>query len=512
MNNVTTKNLRWIFTAVVLLSFGFILGTLRVDVLTFAQNDSAQYQGPSVAQEKPEKALQVAQQLERAFSYAARRAQPAVVTVYTQKEVQIGGARSPFGPRSPFDRFFEDMFPEREDRSREVTGLGSGVIIRSNGYILTNYHVIKDVDEISIKLQNDERIQAELVGSDPKTDLAVIKIDRSDLPTADFADSSKVKVGQWAIAIGSPFHLQNSVSIGHVSATHRSIEAMPGQNSIQYQDFIQTDAAINQGNSGGPLVDIEGNIIGINTMIQSTSGGNQGIGFAVSSDLASRTASDIIEYGHVKRPWLGVAIQELDPDVREEHFGEQSGVIVSEVIGGSPADEAGIQQGDLITHFNGETVESPLELQQSVLAQSIGDDVTITIKREGEQMELSTELAELPDQPGTPQTSETDTTEPTMLNKLGLNLSVVSSDESSEYGLRRDHPVFVVEGVQSGSPAAGIGLRRGHVIISADRRAFDSVETLNDYLAEKSESGASSVLLLVKQEDSFFYKALPLPN
>jgi len=510
MNRMSSRNLRWLFTAVVLLSFGFILGTIRADIFTFAQNEQA-YEGRSAQTSAPTKALQTARNMEKAFQFVAQKAQPSVVTVYTQKEVKVQPFPSPFKGK-PFHRFFDEMFPDRDSRSREITGLGSGFIIREDGYIVTNYHVIKDVDEIQVKLDNDEREKASIVGTDPKTDLAVIKVERTGLPSINFAQSEDVHVGQWAIAIGSPFHLPNSVSIGAVSATHRSITTT-ARNSIQYQDFIQTDAAINRGNSGGPLLNIDGNVVGVNTMIQSTSGGNQGIGFAISANLAQRTAKDLIQHGHVKRPWLGVAIQELDPEVREEHFGEEHGVIVAQVVKNSPAEEAGIKQGDLITKFDGNSVDGPGDLQQKVLSHSIGDRVTVTLKRDGETKNIKTTLAKLPEDT-TMRASRPDETpsQTSNLNKLGLQLRNIDPRRSGEFGIQRDQPFFVVESVQPGSPAHQQGIREDQVILEVDRRTFDSVDELNQYITQRMEENASSVLFLIRSEGNYIYRPLQLPS
>lgn len=512
MKPTSKRSLQWLLTAALLIGVGFLLGTLRVDIFSFAQNNNTPvYDGPNVEKNRPDESIAVAKQLEDAFHFVANRARPAVVTVYTEKEVERRRFPSPFFRGQQFERFFDDMFPEREGRSRRVTGLGSGVIIRENGHILTNFHVIKDVDEIQVKLNNDEQIDAEIVGTDPKTDLAVLKVDRTGLPTAEFTRSSEVKVGQWAIAIGSPFHLRNTVNIGHVSATHRSITS-PRQDSSQFQDFIQTDAAINRGNSGGPLVDIEGRVIGINTMIQSTSGGSQGIGFAVSSDMARRTANDLIEHGEVKRPWLGVVIQQLEDEVREEHFSEEAGVIVSQVIEESPAHQAGIQQGDFITHFDGKRVKTTADLQNEVLSHTVDDEVTITLKRKDETKQVTTTLAELPNNPSSavsPQ-QEPDKQQSQMIKPLGMKLESIGPERAEEFGLRRKQPFFRVKEVSPRSPARRRGIKPDALILEVDRRSFSSVEKLSRYLEEKVERGGDNALLLINQDGTYFYHAFPL--
>jgi serine protease Do len=498
--------------AVVLLFTGFILGTMHydIDVLTFAQDTNTQTYNPKdQIPSKPKQAIQTAKSVERAINYVSQRARPGVVTIFTRKEVEVQGFpfRSPRG-RTPFDEFFERFFQPPESRSREVTGLGSGVIMRSDGYILTNYHVIAQADEIEVMLNNRKSVKATVVGTDEHSDLAVLKIDRTGLPTLDFADSSKVKVGDYAIAIGSPFQMRNSVSVGHVSALHRAI------NARRFEDLIQTDAAINQGNSGGPLVNIEGEIIGINTLILSQgSSGSQGVGFAISANLAQRTAKDLIKYGKVKRPWLGVVIQEVTPEIAE-HVEAKGGVIVAEVKDGSPADEAGIEPGEVILEFNGEPVETPHDLQRRVLAQNIGEQVPVTLSnQEGETRTVSVELGELPsgeeETSRQPDRNDQSETPEDMSAQLGLSLTQLSPEEARSQGVVPPRPVLQIEDVARGSAAARANLRPGDLILRIGNEAISSLERFNTILAELKQRGEDKVLLLARR-DSNFFTALPL--
>ncbi|MFB6347754.1 MAG: Do family serine endopeptidase [bacterium] len=498
--------------AVVMLAAGFIFGTLQYKpgFFTFAQDDTSKdYKGQSVDDvERPEEAMETAKQLQDAINYASERSRPAVVTIYTRKQVQAPGFpfQAPQGdPR--FDEFFRRFFNTPEPRSREVTGLGSGVIIRSEGYILTNHHVVAQADEIEVLLANGENIKAEVIGEDKESDLAVLKVDRTNLPTMDFADSDKIEVGDYAIAVGSPFQLENSVSVGHVSALHRAINAQ------RFEDLIQTDAAINRGNSGGPLINIEGEIIGINTLILSEgSQGNQGVGFAISANLAKRTASDLIEYGKVRRPWLGVVIQEITSEMAR-HVDVDKGVIVAEVKDGSPADEAGIESGDVILKFNGKTIKTPHDLQRRVLAQNIGDEVQVTLKKQGDgQVTLTVTLAELPGEDESSSVSgdqDAQQQSPEINKQLGLGLKQLTADEAKKAGVVPPRPVLQITEIQRGKPAHQANLRPGDVILRVGEQQVTSREEFNSLLAKAKEAGQKEVLLHVRR-DSNFFTILPL--
>ncbi|MFP4688000.1 MAG: Do family serine endopeptidase [bacterium] len=495
--------------AIVMLSAGFLFGiSQQADniFLNASENNDSVYEGPRGDDERPGEALNVAQQLEEAIGYAAERVKPTVVTVFTRKQVR----QQPF-PFSPGfrDPFFEDFFGDRFSTPREVTNLGSGMIVRENGYIITNYHVIEQADSIEVQLADGKQVTAELIGSDPQADLAVIKIEMSGLPVVKFANSDEVKTGQWAIAVGAPFQLKNTVNVGHVSATHRAIDAM------RYEDFIQTDAAINQGNSGGPLVNIEGDVIGVNTMIisggQMENTGNVGIGFAISSNMVRRTADDLIEHGEVRRPWMGVMIQKLTAEMAEK-FEHDKGVLIAEVVENGPAEKSGLRQGDLIIEFDGETVTSPHDLQRKVTARTIGDEVTVTVDRAGEIIELQITLDMVPDdekqakrpRPGDPQEN--------ILGKMGLVLTELSPEKAREqYGVRPARTALLVEEVKPGSHAQRHGLEPGSIIVEADRRNISSLDEFVEYLETKQSEGTQGVLLLIKQRDHFIYKLFPLP-
>lgn len=506
-------SLQLLVFAVVMLFAGFLFGSLHYDInfFSFAQDDVAPaYEGDTSAPGRPESALNTARNVEEALSYSADRAKPAVVTIFTRKEVSARGFpfRSPRGD-DRFDEFFRRFFEGPNDRSRQVTGLGSGMIIRSNGYILTNYHVIAEADEIEVRLNNRESVKAEVVGTDEASDLAVLKIERTELPTLDFADSDNLKVGDFAIAIGAPFQMSNSVSVGHVSALHRAI------NARQYEDLIQTDAAINQGNSGGPLVNLEGEVIGVNTLILSQgSRGSQGVGFAISSNLARRTANDLIEFGEVKRPWLGVVIQEITQEMRDQ-VGTDRGVIVSEVSDESPAKESGLQPGDVILEFGGEQVNTPHDLQRKVLARQIGEEVTVTVQREGGETEsLTVELAEMPsrgDESPTTDTEEAPESDRNPAEDLGLELTTLDEKQARERGLPR--PAVQVQRIMRGSPAQQAKIQSGDLILALGRfgnEPVTSVEKFNEVIGQLRERGEDRVFVHVHRNGNTILTLLPL--
>ncbi|MFB6345133.1 MAG: Do family serine endopeptidase [bacterium] len=465
---------------------------IMVSVLTAGAGTNKEYTGPRFNGERPERALNILGDIETGLNYTAEKTRPAVVTVFVQKKVERPG-------KFPF-RF---RIPRTPQRKRKARGLGSGVIIRSNGYIVTNHHVVKDVNNIQVLLANQEKVEATLVGADPRTDLAVLKIDRTSLPELDFADSSKLDVGQWAIAVGSPFSLKDSVSYGHVSALKRSIQA------TQYENFVQTDAPINRGNSGGPLVDIHGDIIGINTVIQSTSGGSQGVGFASASNLVQRTVTDIIKHGKVKRAWLGVTIQKLSADAMKQHFGQEQGALVSDVRQGAPADTAGLKAGDLVTKLNGQAILGPTDLQQAVIAHNPGKEVTLSIIRNGKQKTVSLTLGERPT------LKKTETSGPegsNLLAKLGLGVREIKPARARKLGLDVDHPLVQVVKLGRGSPAHKAGLRPKDIIRSVNRKAVKSVESFRTKLRQASKKGKDSVLMSVQRKDRRLFVTVPFPD
>ncbi|OHB98366.1 MAG: serine protease [Planctomycetes bacterium RIFCSPLOWO2_12_38_17] len=384
-----------------------------------------------------------------------------------------------------FDKFFRPRFPEGEYK---IQGLGSGVIIDSEkGYIITNNHVVEDADELQITLGDRREFDGKVMGTDPQTDIAIVKIEGKNLPTAKLGDSDAIKVGQWAIAIGNPFGLSQTVSIGVISATGRANVGV-----AQYEDMIQTDAAINPGNSGGPLVNIRGEIIGINTAIYTRSGGYQGIGFAIPINMVKTIMRDLVEKGKVTRGWLGVVIQDIDPALAKKFdVSVTEGVLVSDVNDSSPAREAGLQGGDIVIEYDGKPVRDVNHLRNVVAQTEVGKKVKIKILRDGKEQELTVKIGEQPADlfaagPGaSPSTKD-----------LGMTVQNLTKELARNLGVEEDSGVIVTE-VQPGSTAATADVREGDIIKEVNRKKISNVSEFKKALSEGSKE--KDILLLVKR-------------
>jgi len=415
----------------------------------------------------------------------AKKLCPAVVNINTTRVIKghppFGDfGQGPFHNRNPFEDFFERFFggiPRREFKQRS---LGSGFIINKDGYILTNAHVVENVDEIKVSLSDQKDFTAQLIGTDTKTDIGLIKIKSwHDLPTVVLGNSDKLQVGEWVVAIGNPFGLKQTVTTGIVSAKGRVIGTGP------YDDFIQTDASINPGNSGGPLFNIYGEVIGINTAIIPQ---GQGIGFAIPINMAKEILPDLQEKGEVVRGWLGLVIQKMTPGLAES-FGldEARGAIVSEVVSGSPAEKAGIEQGDVVVKFNGEKIGDYGELSRMAALTKPGTEVTLSIIRRGREIEIEVVLGTYPKEKAL------------MRQTSGYDIfGVKTEDISKQHQNIIGHQGIVVTGVQSGSPAEEEEIQVGDVILEINRK---KINTLEDYSAtlDKIEPG-QTILLLVKNQ------------
>ncbi|MGH7263409.1 MAG: trypsin-like peptidase domain-containing protein [Candidatus Rokuibacteriota bacterium] len=332
-----------------------------------------------------------AEEMQRAFVRVAERVRPAVVNIATSHFLrrQRPPGSDPFSGDPSFKDFYDRYFGQMPPPGRDRAGVGSGVIIDDQGHILTNLHVIQGADEIVVRLHNKKELKGKIVGSDPKTDLAVIRITADGIVAAPLGDSEKLQVGEWAIAIGSPFGLEQTVTVGVVSATGRSEVGI-----VPYENFIQTDASINPGNSGGPLLNFRGEVIGINTAIVST---GQGIGFAIPIDVAQRVATALVTKGRVVRGWLGVALENLTPDLaRSLRAPSEQGAVVARVLPGSPAEKAGLVQSDVILKFRDVSVDNREHLQRLILDAPVDEPVSLRILRNGKEMPVSVTIAEAP--------------------------------------------------------------------------------------------------------------------
>ena len=460
--------------------------------------------GASLAVEVPE-----------SFADIAERLLPSVVNISTTQswgESLEGAPELPqFPPGSPFEEFFRDFFErhgqERSTPRRRATSLGSGFLINADGHVVTNYHVIEGADQITVILQDDTNLQAELIGWDDKTDLAVLKVESDDpLPFASWGDSDGMRVGDWVLAIGNPFGLGGTVTTGIISARARDINAGP------YDDFIQTDASINRGNSGGPMFNLDGEVIGVNTAIFSPSGGSVGIGFAIPSSLARSVIDQLVEFGRTRRGWLGVRIQTVSDEIAESlGLDDPRGALVASVTPGGPAEAAGIQPGDVIISFDDRSVEEMRELPRLVADSAVNKVVSVRLWRRGEQLEVDVTLGELEAAEEQGLLAAVPDEEPVEeLDALGLTLSGLTDDLRGQFGLGPDVGGVVITKVAPESAAAEKGLRPGEVILEVGQEPVASVEDVQRRVQEARDVGRRSVLLLVEREGDLRFVALPV--
>ena len=427
-------------------------------------------------------------QLDEAFVQVAEKITPAVVNISSTKKapVHTSGDLEPFFKNSPFRDFFGDQGPSpfRENppggSGPAQVAMGSGVIISPNGTILTNAHVVKDMDEIKVTLVGKKSYTAKVVGIDPPSDIAVIKIDATGLPTATLGDSSKLRVGEIVLAVGNPFGLNQTVTQGIVSATGRTNIGI-----IDYEDFIQTDAAINPGNSGGPLININGEVVGITTAIASKSGGYQGIGFAIPSNSAKLISDEIVKEGKVRRGLLGINIQDLN-EALAKSFGisDINGALVSSVVPGSPADKAGIKSGDVIVKFNGKDVSSSSELKNLVGATKPGTQAKLTLHRSKKTMDVDVTIGEATAK--TVAAAPSDKTSGTS-NELGIVVEKVPSDLAEKMGLKQGEGLLVKH-VNDGEPGSRMGIHEGDVVLEIDGKSVSDIGEFNKEAAAAKQN------------------------
>ena len=404
---------------------------------------------------------------------------PAVVNISTEQKVQSGRQQIP----EMFRRFFEGMEDQMPRPESEGESLGSGFLISSDGFILTNHHVVADASRIIVRLQDGSEKEASLIGSDPRSDLALLQIDGKGLPKVKIGSSEGLKVGEWVLAIGAPFGFESTVTAGIVSAKGRSL---PSEN---YVPFIQTDVAINPGNSGGPLFNLDGEVIGINSQIVSRSGGFMGLSFAIPIDMAMEVVAQLKDKGRVSRGWLGVLIQPVDRELAES-FGldKPAGALVSQVMADSPAEKAGFQVGDVVVQFNGKEIGHSGQLPQVVGLLAPGTRAEAVVMRDGERKTLKVTVEELPeDLAGQPAGSPSVPGAAT----LGLRVEEVSKEQLAALGL--EYGVQVIEVVEG--PAAKAGIRRGDVLVSLNNRPLKDSATLASLIADLGEGAVVPVLL-----------------
>lgn len=468
-----------------------------------------------------QQAIESANNMSKAFRTVANRLLPTVVAIENRPNMawqqnsefhpsQDGLPRgfdfegdNPF-EGTPFEEFFNGknfrMVPPgkmpggRSYRSPSPGGgIGSGVIISSDGIILTNNHVVAGGGEVTVKTHDGREFRAVDVWTDPKTDLAVVKIDANDLTAAPLGNSDQVEIGDWVVALGQPFGLESTVTAGIISAKNR------GLGITDRESFLQTDAAINPGNSGGPLVNLRGEIIGINTAISSRSGGNEGIGFAVPSNLAGWVSKQLIENGSVKRAYLGVGIQTVTQDLATQlSVTPRSGVAVTEVFPKTPAAKSGLQSGDVIVSFDGQPVKEPQELQLAVESSELGKSLVIDIIRDGKPMKLTFKPEEQPNDFGVRESNSSQSRSGKRMENYGLEVAPMDSEVAQQLGLKGVEGV-VITAVRDGSPAAEAGLDSGMAITHVNRMKINTVDQFVEAMAQSKTGG--SVLLLVRTEN-----------
>ena len=430
----------------------------------------------------------VVQQFSDSFANVAEQAKPAVVTIITDKIMKV--------PNNDLYFFFNPYMDPNGEREYKTNALGSGVIVDArNGYIITNNHVVEDMDNIKVKLFDKREYKAEIMGTDPKSDLAILKIEADNLRQLKLGDSDKLRVGEWVMAVGSPFseNLSHTVTTGIVSAMGRS-NIIRGQS---YEDFIQTDAAINPGNSGGALLNMKGELIGINTAI--ATGGyeksNRGVGFAIPSNMTERIMSDLIDKGYVTRSWLGVYIQPLDADAAKAlEMNSRDGALVTQVVGESPAELGGVQEGDVIIRFDNKNITDPSNLRNIVSLMPPGSKSDVVVFRNGSKKNLSVVLQELKD--GKQVAVKSNSSNESV---LGLELKEINRDLMDKYNIDEDDGKIVVVSVDVNSEAADKGLVEGDVI---KRVGTQQVNSLKEFKKkEKASRKRGSLLLLVKKND-----------
>lgn len=442
-----------------------------------------------------------ARQVDDTFVAVAERLAPSVVRVTTRqrqpKAMTFEPPESDPFEGTPFEHFFRRFERRFAEPPEPRVGMGSGLVIDGGGHILTNQHVVADAEDVKVTFVDGKELNAKVVGTDAKTDLAVIKVDRPDVKPAEFGDSEKMHVGEWVIAIGNPFGLDHSVTVGVLSAKGRYGFA-PGK----LEDFLQTDASINPGNSGGPLVNLNGQVIGINTMI---AGIGTGVGFAVSEGIAKPIAQQLIDDGKVTRPYIGVLMQTLTPDLKQAigSGAPEKGALVAEVQGGSPAQKAGIKPGDIVVRVQGKTTDDSREVQRAVLEHKVGQAIDVTVWRDGKEMTLKVQSAGMPSE----STSLPGQSGPG--GKLGLELQTLTPELAERFGLDPSTKGAVVSNVRPGSVAADAGLQSGDVVVGVDRAA---VANADDAVKSLKSQRSGGHLVHVRRGDRAMFLVIPNPR
>jgi len=431
-------------------------------------------------------------QTSKAFTQVAKKSIPAVVFIKVETAPsdfnQYGYPDYQNYPNNPFgDDFFHHFFGQpfgKRSQPQPQLSQGSGFLISPDGHIMTNAHVVKGADKIEVTLNDGQILPATLIGADTQTDIAIIQIEGKDYPFLPLGDSDGVDIGEWVVAIGSPFQLEASLTVGVVSAKGRQ-----GLHITDYEDFIQTDAAINPGNSGGPLLDLSGRVIGINTAIVSRTGGYMGIGFAIPSNMAKNVMDQLINKGSVTRGFLGVSLQPVDKDIAAGfNLDKTEGVLIAEVIKDSPADKAGIKQGDIILEYNGKIIKSYQTFRNEISLMNPGSSIHLKINRKGQVLTLNLALGTAPDNVNAPGI---------IGQKIGIEVEPLTNEHLKQLGYLQGEEGVVITKVKPGSPAAMAGIRPGFLIQAVNHKKVTNLSEYTDVLNEAAKN--KRILLLIRQ-------------
>jgi serine protease Do len=503
----------WSVTGFILI--GVLVGVVLTANFGWTPRGFAAKGAPPVlgSQDAPSDALLQLQNTSKAFTAVSKEVLPTVVSIFTTKVVKAPRNQDDLPPM--FREFFGRNFQAPQQEDQAMQGLGSGVIVSPDGYILTNNHVIREADEIKVQLYDKRTFEAKLIGADPLTDVAVIKVDEKNLPVARLGDSDKLEIGEWVLAVGNPLNLSSTVTAGIVSAKGRSLQILSGQDeeassnrgSYAIENFIQTDAAINPGNSGGALVNLRAEVVGINTAIATQTGTYMGYGFAIPVDLARKVMGDLIQNGYVTRAWLGIAMRNVDA-AAAERFGMKTpgGVVVEEVMDDSPARKAGVAELDVITAIDGRDMNSSNEIQNYIAMQKPGDTVDLTVLRKGRTLTVPVKLGQRDTGKSGARAAAADEDMP----KVGLTVATLDGDLKRQYPEYKSDEGVVVTDVEPAGSAFDANIRRGDLITQIEDKPVPTVSEYKKVI--RSFDKGKVVIFNVKSRDRSFHAFVKLPK
>ena len=485
------KTKKQLYRSALLIAIGLMIGL--VIALQFYYPSTAYAQGQKIS----EQSIDLLTKTGKAMAEITAAVKPAIVNISTTRTVKVSGGADPFFDDPFFRRFFGDeLGRQRQPKEHKTAGLGSGVIVSSEGYIITNYHVVKDADEIKVLLADKREFKGKVIGSDPKTEVSIVKIEAAGLPTVAWGNSDLLQVGEVVLAVGNPYGLNQTVTMGIVSALGRANVGI-----ADYEDFIQTDAAINPGNSGGALVNVRGELVGINTAIFSTSGGYQGIGFAIPSNMVKAIMESLLKKGKVVRGWFGVSIQQITPELAKQfNLKDENGALVGDVVENGPAEKAGLKRGDVITEYDGKKINEPSVLRNMVANTPPDEEHKITILRDNKTMQLTVKIGELPAD------MQEDVVSGEYQNVMkGISVQDMTPELAKKLRIPDRIKGVIISDIDEESIANGI-LRQGDVIQEINRKKVADTKAYQEVVSKvKAEE---DVLILVFRNGSSLFITL----